>query len=214
MTIISTNCEANTTQSFVASLNSECDARIAYECSKNAANVTIADKVNAIRKSASHDTIASILIASSYNVANMNKQERVSNRRNVYAIQKEINIAQFIAAVAALNHYTLAIFKTAFALEKADFALTHSSARSACSKEVKCAVAAQQKIVTANRYDKVTDASTASTQSSSSINALQALNVFTESRSAANEIEYKINRESFAAQQIAKRLQLDLVAAQ
>jgi hypothetical protein len=199
-----------TTIEFIAAFNAACDTRIAYECDKNAANETIKSKINAIRKSATHNDIAAVLVACSYDADKINTQERVSNRRNVYAVQKEINAARFIAAVAALDHYTLAIFKTAFALEAADFALTHATARAACSVDVKTSVAAQQSIVIKNRYAKHIDASTASTQSSSSINALQALNVFTESRNAANEIEYKINRASHAAIKIAERLTLAL----
>lgn len=202
-----------TTVEFIAAANDACDTRIAYEALKNADNESIKSKINAIRKTLTNEKIASVMIACSYNVANMNTQERVSNRRNVYAIQKETNAAQFIAAAAALNHYTLAIFKTALALEAESLALTHESARAACSLDLKVRAQEAMKIVRVTRYIKHIDASTASTQSSSSINALQALNVFTESRNAANEVEYKINRESHAAIEIAKRLELSLAVA-
>ncbi len=202
-----------TTVEFIAAANVNCDDRIAYECSKNAANVTIADKINSVRKTLTNDKIATVMIACSYNVADINKQERTSNRRNVYAIQKEMNIAQFIAAAAALNHYTLAIFKTAVALEAATFTLTHATARAACSVDVKTSVAAQQSIVIKNRYAKHIDASTASTQSSSSLNALQALGVLVEGRDAANDVTYTLNRQSHAAIEIAKRLELSLEIA-
>ncbi len=199
-----------TVEAFTLAINDACDARLAYEATKNAANETIKAKVNAIRKTATHATIASILIACNYDANKINESERVSNRRNVYAVQKEMNVAQFIAKVASLNHYSLAIFKTAFALESASFALTHATARAACSVDLKVTNAEQMKVVRANRYEKHIDASTASTQSSSSINALQALNVFSEARNAANEIEYRINRASHAAIEIAKQLSLNL----
>jgi uncharacterized protein YcfL len=208
-----TQATQQTALEFIAAANDACDTRIAYEALKNVDNESIKSKLNAIRKTLTNEKIASVLIACSYDVANMNTQERVSNRRNVYAIQKEMNAAQFIAVAASLNHYSLAIFKTALALETATFALTHATARAACSVDVKTSVAAQQSIVIKNRYAKHIDASTASTQSSSSINALQALNVFVESRNAANEIEYRINRTSHAAIEIAKRLELSLEIA-
>jgi hypothetical protein len=198
---------------FIASLNAACDARIAYEADKNAANESIKTKINSIRKSLTIEVVANTLIACAYNAESINEQVRTTSRRNVYSVEKDANIARFLCAAASLNHYTLAVFKTALALEANALALTHKAAQASCSQDVKHSDAKIEKLIKATRYAKHIDASTASTQSSSSINALEALNVFTVSRNAANEVTYTLNRDAHATQQIAAKLELSLEIA-
>lgn len=183
-------------------LNTAFDARLNYETAKNAENVNIVKTINNVRKSMTHATIAQVLLSSNYDAASINRAERVNARRNVYSIEKDDNIARTIAKVELLNHYTLAILKTAIALEQNDMLLTHKDAASACSLDVKISDATREKIIALNKYAKHIAANTASTQSSSSINALVAMNVLIETRDAAAAIAYSVNKKSFAAKKL------------
>ncbi|MBS7701478.1 MULTISPECIES: hypothetical protein [unclassified Chelatococcus] len=95
---------------FRASLVAAIDARIAYEKDKDADNMSMRKTLANIRKSADHDRIAEIMLASQCDTNRINRSERSNARYNVYAYEKDINIARSIARVNALNHYTRAIF--------------------------------------------------------------------------------------------------------
>ena len=181
-----------------ATLISAIDARGTHETTKNAENTSMQATLAQLRKSVDHDAIASVMLASNVNANFINTSERVSNRFNVYSAEKVINVARAIAKVATLNHYTLAVFKTALALAKTNSTLTHKDAACACSMSVKHTDSKRESVIKSARYAKHVAANTASTQSSSSINALQACNVLTETRDAANVVTYTLNTTSEA----------------
>lgn len=183
----------------------EINARIDYERSKNAANDSIVDTLNSVAKTFAHETIANVLIASNVSASIVNRQERINARFNVYSLEKIENIARNICAVASLNHYTLAILKSAVALEASERKLTHRDAVCACSASVKHTDSQREKILKSTRYAKHTSANTASTQASSSLNALVAFNVLSEARDEANNATYSVNRESHAFTQLSER---------
>ena len=81
-----------------------------------------------------HERIAEIMFVGGVDATRINRQERQGSRYNVYAYEKDINIARTLAAVAALNHYTVHILKTADALRMAEMTLTHDDAFCACLK--------------------------------------------------------------------------------
>lgn len=197
-----------TVTEYRATLNAAIDARALFEASKSADNHSMQDTLKAFRKDVDHDDICKVMLASNVDASFINRSERVNARFNVYAAQKVANVARFAASVDALNHYTLAIVKTAFALEAQKLALTHKDAVAACSASVKHADAKREAIIAKHRYAKHVAANTASTQSSSSINALQMCNVLSEARDASNVITYTLNRKSEAYKRIAKALEL------
>ena len=184
------------------------DARIDYEVTKNVENTSIVKTLRDLRKSVDHVKIAEIMLACNVDADFINRAERVSARFNVYSAEKVVNVARAQAAAASLNHYTRAIFLTALALENVDLQLTHKDAVVACSRDAKHSDAKRAKHVV--RYDKCVAASTCATQSSSSINALQMFSVFKESRDAANNVCYSINRDAVAAIALAKHLNVAL----
>lgn len=186
------------TQDYRTALLASVDARAAHELAKNSENTSMQATLSQIRKSVDHDVIAQIMLASNVNVDFLNTSERVSNRFNVYSAEKVINVARACAKVTALNHYTLAVFKTAQALAKIETPLTHKDAACACSMSVKHSDSKREAIIKSSRYAKHVAANTASTQSSSSINALQTFKVLTETRDAANTVSYALNVDSEA----------------
>lgn len=202
-----------TAQDFMTAFNAALDARVAFEADKSSDNTSIVATLTSIRKSASHETIATVMLAASYDIENVNRSERVNARRNVYTLQKDVNIARSIAVVEATNHYTIAILRTALALEAADFVMTHKSASAACSQSVKHSDAKQERIISKTRYAKHIAANTASTQSSSSLNALQALSILIESRDASNTVTYRVNRDAYATIALCAKHELSLAVA-
>lgn len=206
----------NATQ-YLESLLSQIDARAQYEIEKNSENTSIqaclVTSRTSIRNSVNHEKIAEILMLSNHDVATINRQERSNNRYNVYAYEKIANIANVLlnsTSVSRLNHYSTAILKAVHSYESAELTFTHKDAVSACSADCKHSEKAREKILKDVRYAKHVAATTASTQSSSSINALQSMNVLTEARDDANNVIYKLNRESFATKALAEKLALAL----
>jgi hypothetical protein len=182
------------------------DERASHEVAKNVENDSIQSCIKKMRATVERsDVLCEIMLLSNVSAQFINRAERVSARFNVYSAEKVLNIAN-----TATNHYTLAIFKTALALEAKSLTLNHKDAVSACSASVKHSDSKREAIIKATRYAKHVAANTASTQSSSSINALQVANVLTETRDDANVISYRVNRESYAAQLLAKRHDLTL----
>lgn len=188
------NDAATLVSEFRAQLIAAIDARAQYERDKNADNDSMQETLKDIRKSVDHDLIASVMLAANYDANRINRSERVNARYNVYAYEKDVNIARCAASVASLNHYTRAILLTAKSLKSADLKLTHDDAQSACSLSVKSSDAKREKLIV--KYQKHTSAKTAATQSSSSINALQAFDILRETRDAANKVCYILNEEN------------------
>lgn len=199
-------------QDYIASLNAALDSRAEYEAHKNVDNDSIQSTLASLRKSLTHSTIAQRLLDSNVDANFVNRQERSNNRYNVYAAEKVDNAARAAALVAECNHYTLAILRVALAFEASDSKLSHADAVSACSASVKHKDAAREKVIKSLRYAKHVASNTATTQSSSSINALQTLNVLTESRDASNVAVYSVNRENAIFAALAARY--SLVAAE
>jgi len=200
----------NNVQTYIDSLNAALDARASYERSKNSDNSSIQDTLESMRKSMTHADIAGTLQAANVDPSFINRSERSNNRYNVYAAQKVDNAARAAKSVAELNHYSLAILKVAVALEKSETKLTHKDAVAACSLSVKHSEAKREAVIKSLRYAKHVAANTASTQASSSINALQTLNILSESRDAANATQYSVNRESPIVQALAARYEIAL----
>lgn len=187
-----------TTTDYRAALLASVDARAAHESAKNIDNSSMQATLAQLRKSVDHDVIAQVMLASNVDANFINRAERVSNRFNVYSAEKVVNVARACAKVTSLNHYTLAVLRTAIALAKIESALTHKDAACACSMSVKHSDTKREAIIKNARYAKHVAANTAATQSSSSINALQMFNVLTETRDAANVVTYALNIESEA----------------
>lgn len=185
---------------FAKTIESEIDARAQYERDKNASNDTIQTTLKNIKSNATHDRIAAIMQAAKYDASVINRAERSNARTNVYALEKHVNIAQAIAKVRALNHYTRAILKAAIALEKKDKRLTHDAAQSACSLDVKAKDSKIETLIRACKYQKHVAKSTASTQASSSLSALCSMNVLTASRDASNSVIYSVADNDTAKQ--------------
>jgi hypothetical protein len=171
------------------------DSRIAHETTKNAANDSIVDTLKKIRKSCDNDALCNVLIASNVDAEYINRAERVNARFNVYSAEKVINTARAIAKVQTLNHYSLAIVRSALALEAADSVLSHNDAVAACSLSIKHRDAKRAALIKTARYQKHVAAQTASTQASSSINALQVFNVFSETK-ILDQVAYALNRDN------------------
>ena len=200
---------------FSASLNSNVLDRIVFEAKKSAIESNDATEVTSdnatsvlaahnssmcktltdIAKTLSNEHVAKMLFATKYDATRINRSERSNARYNVYAYEKDVNIARVLCKVASLNHYTRAILSSAIALQKNDMLITHRDAQSACSLDVKTD-ATREKLISATKYQKNVAASTANTQSSSSINALQAFSVLVETRDAANNVCYKVNLDA------------------
>lgn len=189
------------------SLVSAFDARAKFEKSKDAKNTNIQNTLSALKKSVDHADIAKVFASAKVDADFINSSERQNARFNVYAANKVVNIARAIASVAALNHYTKAVFASALALEAKKMTLQHKDANSACS--LSCASDKERESVIV-KYQKHVAANTAATQSSSSINALQRFNILTESRDDSNNIQYTVNRSSDATKALAKQLQIAL----
>src|SRR5262249_46159563 len=144
------------------------DARKTYEASKNPENGSIQLTLDKLAKAAAHERIAELMLSSAISPDFINRSERTTNRFNVYAAEKVVNVGRALAAAGALNHYTRAVLATAKALEGAELTLTHKDAVAACSLDVRHTEAKREAILKHTRYQKHTSPSTASTQASSS----------------------------------------------
>ena len=213
----------NTANEFKSAMLNAIASRFVYEAKKASAesnvevtsenandvlkthNTSMFETLDAIRKSASHDVIANIMFLANCDAERINRSERSNARYNVYAYEKDINIARCAASVERLNHYTKAILLTAkkFAEQENELLLTHDDAQSACSLSVKSSDSKRERLIV--KYQKHVSAKTASTQSSSSINALQSFNVLIETRDASNKVAYKLNMNSDLTQRLLER---------
>jgi hypothetical protein len=206
------NNEQTTVEIYIAALNAALDSRQAYETSKSCADSMTAN-IAALRKSVTHSDIATVLLTANVDAEFINRSERSNNRYNIYAAQKVDNAARAVKNVATLNHYTLACLRVAIAFEADASKLTHKDAVSACSASVKHSDAKREKIIKSLRYASHVAANTASTQASSSINALQSLNILSETRDASNVICYSVNRDSAALIALCARYEISLAVA-
>lgn len=183
----------NAASSYASNVLAAFDARKAYENDKNDENTSIQKTLDDLRNVVSHETISKIMHTAHVDADFINKSERKTNRFNVYAAQKVVNVAQAIAKASALNHYSRAILLSAKSFTENELTLTHRDAVAACSLQIKTDTKKQKHLV---QYQKNVDASTASTQASSSINALKMYDVLREEKDAANVTCYKLNVES------------------
>jgi hypothetical protein len=213
----------NTATEFKSAMLSAISSRFMYEAKKASAehnvevteenfrdvlktnNSSMFDTLKAIEDSAKHDVISNIMFLANCDAERINRSERSNARYNVYAYEKDINIARCAASVERLNHYTKAILQTAkkFAEQETELLLTHDDAQSACSLSVKTSDSKRERLIV--KYQKHVSAKTASTQSSSSINALQSFNVLIETRDASNKVAYKLNMNNDLTQRLLER---------
>ena len=183
-------------KAYTNQINKAFAARASYEADKNSDNDSIQKTIADMSKHFANEAIVKAFIAANVDAEFINIQERSTNRFNVYAAQKVLNIVKASASAASLNHYTKAILATASAMQSNDDTINHKDAVSACSLSCKSNDAKREKLIV--KYQKHVAANTASTQSSSSINALQACKVLIESRDSSNAICYKIADTKFA----------------
>lgn len=190
---------------YLVALNAALDSRAAYESSKNPDNHNMPKTLANLRKSMSHESIASVMLACNVSADFINRAERSNARFNVYSAEKVANVARYLATnVEALNHYTLAILKTCISLSDAKLSMTHEDAACACSSDAKTSEAKKRKLIA--HYARIVHANTASTQSSSSINALQMFDLVKQVRDDKNNVAYVFNDEHAYAKRIRERL--------
>lgn len=187
---------SNTVNDYATALRNSVATRRAYEISKNAECASMLKALASFDKRLQQDAVVALCQSANVDADILNRQERNSARFNIYSFAKVLDDISF----ATINHYSVAILRAAIALSKLekDNALTHADAVAACSLDAKHKDASRNKIISTVRYQKHVALNTASTQSSSSINSLQALNVLTESRDAANHVCYTIADNDFA----------------
>lgn len=189
---------------YSAQLIAAVDVRSAYESAKNADNDTMQAKLKSFKVSVSHARIAEIMQMSNVDANLLNRQERVNARYNEKAYVKVINIARAIAKVENLNIYTRAILQSVKLFEENEMMLTERESKLACSAHNRIADVKRNSCLI--RTSKIYDASTCSTQASSTNNALQAYNILIETRDAANNVCFKLNRENNATQALLELL--------
>lgn len=186
---------------YITELNNAFDARAEYETAKNADNLNMQKTLADLRASATHETIAKLMLSANLDASFINRAERSNARFNVYSAEKVINVFRAIASVATLNHYTLNILKSVIACDNAQIDFTQRDAVSACSLDVKVDSAKASLI---SQYAKHIALNTASTQASSSLNALIMCNVITERRNASNTTCFTLTDSDNAKALISK----------
>lgn len=170
---------------YLATLVSEVEARQAFEATKNPDNANIQKTLAGIRADLAHEAIAAVMLAANVPATFINHGERSNARFNVYAAEKVANVARVLAGAGRLNHYTWAIFASAYRCAAAELPFTHADAVACCSLEVRADGA--KPLV---RYEKHIAPNTASTQASSSIAALKAFGVLTEGKGPSGAVAY------------------------
>jgi hypothetical protein len=190
---------------YIVALNAALDARVAFEAAKaKDASSNIAKTLADIRKSVTHERVASVLLASKIDAAFINRAQRADARMNVYAAEKVVNVALALASAATLNHYSRAILKTAQAFAAASLAMNNDDAKSACTLDVKVKEPKREKLIV--KYQKHIAISTATTQSSSSLDALCMFGVLTRGKDDANVTIYTLNAEHANTQALLARI--------
>lgn len=189
----------HTVQSYADMLRASVAERRTYEQAKNASCDSMLDALKTFDKRLAQDSVVALCATANLNANILNRAERNNARFNIYSFAKILSDV----SRASMNHYTLAILKSAVALRTAKLTLTHADAVAACSLTVKHRDVSRAKIIAASRYAKHVAVNTASTQSSSSINSLQALNVLAESKDDANHVCYTLCDNDFANALIA-----------
>lgn len=190
---------------YIKALNDAIDARAQFEAGKNKdASSNIAKTLADIRKSVSHERIASIMLASNIDANFINRAQRADSRMNVYAVEKVVNVARAIAKVETLNHYSRFILQTAKVFAENKLQMNNDDAKSACSLEVKVKETKREKLIV--KYQKHVSFSTANAQSSSSLDALCMFNVLTKSKDEANKDVYIFNADNENAKTLLAQL--------
>lgn len=190
----SDTASANMLAAYSVALSAAIDSRAAYELAKNADNDSMQAKLKSFKASVAHTTIASILMSCNVDANLINRNERVNARFNEKAFVKVINIARSLASVDSLNIYTRAILASVKTFEENEMMIQQVECKSACSSSARLSDTRRNSALI--RVAKHYDASTCSTQASSTCNALQAFNVLRETRDAANNVCFVLNRDS------------------
>ena len=194
--------EAQNVTEYVAQLNVAFDARIAYQRDYHASESTdnLVKKLNAMRRDATHEKVAQSFLDRNIDANFVNRQERANARFNEKAIVKAINLVRSLLKVDTINIYTRAIVASLVSFEQADLQMTQRETKAACSADAKLADSKRNKLV--KRVAKIYDASTASTQSSSSNQVLLTFNIIRETKNAANENCFVLNRDNQTTQDL------------
>lgn len=183
---------------FRAAIVSAFEARVAFEMNKNSPD-SMFNKLREMSKSIDHDAIAEIMFAAGCDANRIMFQRSANACYNIYAYEKDVNIARALAKVEGLNHYTFHILRTMKALHDAELSMTHNDAFTACKASAKPDDKAKAKFI--SKYVRIDVAEgTANTQSSSSINALISYKVLIPCKDANNEKAYKLNIEGAETQ--------------
>lgn len=187
----------------IEAINAQFDARCAYEASKDAKDSMML-RLKTQRESMTHNVIAEMIATYQIDVAFINRAEKKNARMNVYAIDKIVNLLRCAAKVDALNHYTRAILLTAKKFQENALLMTQDDAMLACNYDAKSKDKTREKLIV--RYANVVAANTASTQASSSLNTLKECNLLSESKSAANDTQFKIDFDSALTKRLLETL--------
>ena len=191
--------------SYIDALNVAFDARADFERSKAKDDSSNIHKTLAkLRKNVTRESVASFFMSHNIDSQLINRAIRADSRINVYAYEKIENVASAALKSEALNHYSVAILKSALSLESHDSALTFDDAKAACSADSKLKDAKRDKMI--KRYSRVVAASTASTQSSSSLEALCAFDVLKRSRNSEGETVFIVNAENDVTKALLERI--------
>jgi len=202
--VTETTTSVDAVSDYSARLLAAIDVRATYEREKNADNDSIQAKLKAFKSHVSHSRIAEIMMSANVDANLINRNERVNARFNEKAFVKVVNIARAIASAESLNIYTRAILASIKCFEDNDMLMTERETKLACTSNSRLTETTRNSALI--RVAKIYDASTCSTQASSTNNALQAYNVIVETRDAANNVCFKLNRESAVTQALLERL--------
>ena len=197
--------QAHTIASYIVSLNEAFDARADFERSKAKDDSSNIHKTLAkLRKNVTRESVASFFMSHNIDAALINRAIRADSRINVYAYEKIENVASAALKSEALNHYSVAILKSALSLEGVDSALTFEDAKAACSADSKLKDNKRDKLI--KRYSRIVASGTASTQSSSSLEALCAFDVLKRSRNSEGDTVFIVNHENDVAKALIERV--------
>lgn len=159
-------------QKKAAAIQSQFDARIAYEKAKNPDNEKMEANLTGYAKKMTTLPLAAVLAATDIDPAFINREIAAGKRFNVYAIDKVNDILTRLETGHGRNEINAAVMRSLFKFRAAGVPFTGPMAVAAASDKVKVEKAMEKLLV---RY--TVSPATAPTQSSSTMNALQTLGV-------------------------------------
>jgi hypothetical protein len=178
----STHVVSSEALDYQARFQAAISARKAYEANKNASNDSIQNTLTQFARGTNHASVASMLMLCNVQVECVNSSTRVDSRFNVYTLDKVSNIARFLAQVEKLNHFTLHIFASIVACDKASVSFNADDARACCSRDIKVT---QGKPI--SQLQQIKSTGTVQSQHSSSLAALLACDAISESRDSSGK---------------------------